>query len=259
MSNQRESQLKPFSLGIVVEDKQDMSDYIKVSPVEELPLLNGSLKDQKFKYEVKLPDAQGQMQESKVQGDTYIIAKWISFGGTNRNSAPDVYASETVQIYRFADTDEYYWTPVFREPKLRKLEKVLHTFSNVKKGVSDAFSKATSYWFEVSTKDKHIQLHTPKNNGEPFEYDIKLDTAKGIFTVQDNVGNIFTLDSSQSTITSQGLKKVIMKDTSGNNFVEVDGDSGSVNVKAVDQINLEAPMVNVKGTLLVNNIPMNVP
>lgn len=167
------SQLKPISLGIVLVDKPENSDIIDVFPSEQLPFTEGKLNN---------------------RPDTKINATWIPFGQSNRGTSPDVVAGETVQLYRFADTEDYFWTTIFKEPSLRRLERVLYAWSNVPdKGVVQ--DKENSYFVEVSTKDKWIHVHTATNDGEKCGYDVLIDTKNGRFTLADTLENIINLDS----------------------------------------------------------------
>lgn len=199
MMSERESKLKFYSLGIVAVNKEKKSDHIKVTPIEELTLSNGKLSEQKNIHKVELPDAKGIDRTSELESDMMLVAKWLAFGQSNRMTPPDVIAGETVIIFRFADTDEYYWTSIFREPGIRRLETVMYAFCNIPSG-QEAFNKETSYWLEVSTDEKHVKLHTSKNDGEPYEYDITLDTAKGSLLIDDNIGNTIELNSEQNKL-----------------------------------------------------------
>jgi hypothetical protein len=51
------------------------------------------------------------------------------------------------------------------------------------------------YWIEISTHRKNIRLHTSKNDGEPFAWDIQLDTKNGTFTIEDNDEGYFFYDA----------------------------------------------------------------
>lgn len=209
MLQDRESKLKLYSLGIVIITKPRGTDYIEVSPIEDLPLVDGLIEDLKYKYDVTLPDAKGKAVSSKVEGNNILKAKWIPFGHSNRMSAPDVVKNETVVIFRFADTDEYYWTTIFREPSIRRLETVLYAYGDLPIGLTP-FDKDSSYWAEVSTHDKYIQVHTSKSDGEPYEYDIIIETAKGSVTVKDDVGNYYKLDSPSGTITANANEHIVL-------------------------------------------------
>lgn len=222
MDNERSSKFIPYSLGIVVVDKARGSDQIKVYPVEELPQIEGKITDFKKDLKVTSTDIKGATSSSSVKGDAIIVAEWISPGNGNRNTSPDVIKNETVQIYRFADTDQYYWDTLFREPKLRRLETVCHMYGNLPKGM-EPFTKESSYWMEVSTHDQHIQVHTTKSNKEPFEYDIKLNTATGELLIKDDIGNQIYLSSR--------AHQIKMINTNGA-FYDMLGDNITINAPA---------------------------
>ena len=242
-----ESQLKLYSLGIVTEDKQRNSDYIKVTPIESLPLQSGPINQQVSQYNVSLPDSTGVKRAHQVTGDNHVVAKWIQIGSNNRITAPDVYHGETVSLYRYADTDEYYWTTMFREPSLRKKETVLYGYSN--QSGKGNFDKSSSYWAEVSTHDKHIHIHTSNNDGEPYGYDILLDTSTGKLTIADTIGNKLELDSSSSSInlttnTSVNIKSptvsIEASDIKLKGNIAIDGDINSTG-QATFAGNVNAP------------------
>lgn len=215
-----------YSYGIVAIDKERGSDDIKVVPIEEVSLTDSNteevrtmakgqgkanierkerkegntLSDKKVKYDVQLPDHQGVSRSESVSGDVMLVASWTPLCQSNRMTAPDVIEGETVMLFRVDDTDSYYWSTMMREPNIRRLETVCYMYGNLPDGISP-FDKNSSYWVEVSTHDQYVHLHTAKNNGEPFEYDIKLDTAKGTFELTDNSGNFIHLDSPTSKLT----------------------------------------------------------
>ena len=238
-----ESNLKLYSVGIVIEAKQRGSDQIKVSPMEALPLQKGDMTQDQRTYKSNVPDATGVKRVSQVQGSNHIVAKWIPDGNDNRITSPDVQPGESVKIYRFADTDEYYWATMFREPKLRKLETVLTAVSNLPG--SGTFNKDSAYWTEVSTHDSHIQVHTSQSNGEPYGYDIKLDAAAGKLTIQDTIGNVIVLDSAQSDVSITTNTSVHVKAPT------VSIESTEINFKA-STVNIEADDINLKGKVTID-------
>lgn len=200
MLRDAESILKIYSIGIVVNDKELNSDIIDVYPVEELPLAEGSLKDTKLEYEQELPDSMGVPNKAKVEGKNYVKAKWIPFGHSNRITAPDVYANEHVILFKYADTGEFYWTTIFREPMFRRLETVCYMYSDLKEKMKE-FTKDSSYWVEVSTHKGYIKVSTAKSNGEKFKYEIDINGKDGYFSVKDDAGNSITINSVVSEIT----------------------------------------------------------
>lgn len=230
-----ESLLKPFSIGIVIEDKQRGSDLVKISPMEQLAFQKGDMTSDKRQYQANTPNAAGVKQASQIEGSNFIVAKWFAQNSTNRLSAPDVYKGESVQLYRFADTDEYYWTAMFREPTLRKLETMLVGCSNNPGG--GAFTRDSSYYAEVSTHDSRVAIHTAQSNGEPYGYDIVIDAAQGVITIMDTVNNTITLDSRTNTIQLSAQAKV--------NVI-----APEVNIKAAT-VNIQGN-VNIKGNVAID-------
>lgn len=208
MSEERQSKYRFYSLGIVVEDKKDGNDFIKVTPIEEITMANGLISGVKSNYKVNTPDAKGVKRANNLEGDVTIIAKWAPFSESNRITSPDVRASETVMIFTFADTGEYFWIDLGREPKLRRLEKVCYAYSNKPSGL-DPFDKDSSYWVEFNTKDKSVKLHTANNDGEPFAYDIAIDSKNGTINLTDNAGVTVTIDSN-TQIATWKLKKLVV-------------------------------------------------
>ena len=237
MDTNNKSELRLYSLGIVVETKKDDTDLIKVSPTEILPLQNGLLSEQKRDYTVKMPNASGVQKSSEIKGDDVVVAKWIPFGHSNRITAPDVVEGETVILFRFADNDEYHWTTLFREPSLRRLETVMYAFSDIA-APGQAFDKDSSYYFEVSTKEKHVTFKTSKADGEPYAYLIDIDTGKGLMTVIDDVRNEVSINSKTGEIKVKTNEKVTIE-------------TKTAEIKA-SQINLKGP-VQITGALTVSS------
>lgn len=222
-----DSNLKLYSLGIVVETKPKHTDYILVSPIESLNIQEqGNIKDKSKSFEGNVKEIESSNFKTQLESTNYLRAKWLPFSNSNRITAPDVAASETVILFKFGNVDEYFWTTLFREPELRRLETVLYAYSNIPKGLKP-FDKSSSYWLEVSTRDKHVHLHTSNSDGEPYIYDVIVNTKTGYIHLKDNVGN----------------------------SIELNSHSGSVNLKAVASINLSAPAVNINANTITNNAP----
>ena len=237
------SGLRHYSLGIVVEDKAEGTDYAKICPIEELTLVNGLLKDATMDYEVDLPDAQGIKRKSTLNGASVVVAKWLPFSEGNRMTAPDVCERETVIIWRYADTQEFCWSTIFREPTIRRQETVCFALSNLKERLV-AFDKDTSYWSEWSTKHKYVKTHTADNDGELTTYDTIIDTLNGSHTTMDGHGNYVQIDSATDTITIKAVGKIVII---GDKSVDISS-TGPVSVTAGG-----TAVVNAKGNTTVNS------
>lgn len=194
------SSLKHYSLGIVIQDKAEGSDIIKVDPIESFTLDQGKITEDSRKYDSQLKDHKGVEKKQKLVGGSVIEAKWIAYGYSNRESAPDVYKNETVILYRFANDPRIYWTTIFREPTIRRLETVVYAYSNQPSGLVE-YDPDTSYWEKWDTRRKVIHRHTSDNDGEPFKYDIITNAKEGWHLITDDVGNFLRIDSSKTTNT----------------------------------------------------------
>ena len=254
MSPERLSGLKLYSLGIVVEDKAVGSDQVVVYPVEELPTVYGDIsKVQQNK--ASLPNAQGTVKTSQAQSQNTIIATWIPFGHSNRMTSPDVVKNETIAIFRYMDTSEYYWTTIFREPSLRRTETVVYAFGNIPTGIT-AFDSNTSYWYKVDTKNQIAQLHTAANNGEACGYDIIINTAQGTFTLQDTLGNNIVLNSPNGELDVNINKKVTVNTVdvvvNAKNSTTVNTTTSTIN--ASNSVNINTPQTNISGNVNVGGV-----
>ena len=214
-----ESGLRFYSLGIVVEDKPEGVDYILVSPVETLNIqAPGSIKEYSKSFKGNQKELESTDFKTEHESKNYERAKWLPLGHSNRISAPDVVANETVILFKFANVNDVYWTTLFREPALRRLEDVLYAFSNLPKGMG-AFDKNSSYWARFSTKGQFVHLHTSSNNKEHTTYDIKIDTKAGTLEVKDGKKNNILLDSPSNTLTINTQNAVNVNTTKEVNVV----------------------------------------
>lgn len=193
------SKLTPYSLGIVAENKKLNSKEIEVSPIEDLPMLDGELTGNITDYTAKATDAQGQPYQTETKIASTVTATWLAVGHPNRLTAPDVRRGEKVMLYRFADSDRLYWETLDNDLRFRKRETVVFGISATTDENAEP-SPENTYTIEVSTHRKHLRILTTQADSEPFAYEIKLDTGEGKFFIRDNIGNTILLDSAASQI-----------------------------------------------------------
>lgn len=205
------SELKLYSIGVVVEDKKLGEDIIYVTPIEKLSYSHGKIADIKETMTNTLPDLSGKVNNDEVEKTMVLKAAWIPFGHSNRITSPDVIKNETVILFKFSDTDEFYWTTIFREPKIRRLEKVTYMYGNLKEPLKE-WDKSSSYWHEVSTVegDKHIWFKTTRSDGEAFEYDININPTASTLEIFDNDKNGFYIDSKTGKVTVKAKTEIIL-------------------------------------------------
>ncbi len=199
MLDQKESALKLYSFGIVVEDKPRTTDVILVYPVEDIPFINGKISDFSDAVKQNIFDSKNTSKAVDIDLKATIEAKWISYGQSNRHSAPDVIKSETVLIFRFGETNKFYWTTVFNEPSIRRLETVV-TRVGATSSYGVTLGDSNSYTMVISAHDKFVRFTTSKANGEPVKYTLLLDLKTGKATFEDDKENSFNLDSIKGTL-----------------------------------------------------------
>lgn len=222
------SKLQIYGLGIVAANKPVTAKIIEVTPIEDLNFLDGEITDNVMEVSSKGKDAAGGSYETSIATTASIRAEWIPIGISNRVTPPDVRRGEHVVLYRFGDTDKYYWTTLRYDMYLRKLETVIYAFSNTQEEAVDGMAD-TTYFLEISTHKKIIHLHTSKSDGEPFVYDFQLNTKEGVFTIQDDIGNYFQFDSANVRIQA--------KNADGS---WIDMDRKTINMYAPEDINMRA-------------------
>lgn len=217
------SGLKFYSLGIVVkEDLESGNNDILVSPIETLNTQESSnIIKYKKEYKNFHPDEEGNITESEIEVKNYINATWLPLGQSNRSSAPDVVRNETVIIYKYKNVNKFYWTTTFFEPEIRRLEDVTYHYSNNREELEGG--KENAYTIRVNTKEKYIEIKTVDNDGEKTKYEVKIDTKEGVLYAKDSEGN-------KIEMTSEGV----------------------ITLKANQEINLDAPVVNISGNVNIS-------
>jgi hypothetical protein len=229
------SQLKFYSVGVVAANKKLSSKLIEVTPMEDLPFADGEITDNSVKYKSDSQDAEGKSYSVAVDSTVTVKAEWLPLGQSNRMTAPDVRRGETVMLYRFADADKFYWTTLRNDTRLRRLETVIYAFNAIQ--TEDVDGNADNmYWLEVSTHQKLVHFHTSKANGEPFAYDIQINTKDGCIVIKDDVGNYFSFDSK--------AHRLEMMNQDGSHL---DIDKTKIFLKSTDLIQMDSKTINLNG------------
>lgn len=196
------SALRFWSDGVVAQNKKLGSMEIEVIPLEKTPYLDKDLSATPAVAKTTGKDAFGSEYSVEAESRASIQATWLPLGGSNRITAPDVRRGESVSIVRFANQDKYYWVTTILGQKLRKLETVIWAFSGTK-DENAVVSPETHYFLEISTHRGQVTFHTSKANGEPYSYDLQIDTKNGKFHFQDDVSNSVYLNSAQARLKMQ--------------------------------------------------------
>ncbi len=206
------SQFRMVSIGYVAENKLRSTDAVEVSLTELRPMINGELVAGIQEDSVDCVDSFGNALTFKVKTSNTISAKWLG-DGTNRVSSPDVRRGEQVHLYQFGDTDMYYWKAVSMPGvNTRKLETVIHAFSNTTDENDNKLTAKNAWSEEISTQDGHWTRQTNKSNGEPFAYTQQINAKDGsVVIIADDAGAHQSLDSKED--------KHILETSSGGSLI----------------------------------------
>jgi len=188
------SQLDRYSIGIAAENKPLTSRHLNITPVEVLSALDGEINFAPQDNTVSGVDADGNRYEVKTTQDMTLTAEWLPLS-SNRVTPPDIRRGELVEIYRVADSDQFFWRCMGLRDDLRRLETVIFAFNGSPDEGSKGIDPATCYFMEVSTHKKTITVSTSQSNGEPFGYTAQINAGEGQVVLEDTIGNTLFLDS----------------------------------------------------------------
>lgn len=206
-----------YSFGIVAANKprggKDGTPelMLEVFPQEKFTMSAGEVTDNVTSTPVQGQDADGKAYQGKMESKPSITCMWLPIGEPNRVTPPDVRRNEQVLIYRYADTQYYFWSSAFNN-LIRKLETVTHWYSGTPDDGTDADTARTGengYIVEVSTHDGHILVSTSKKNGEAAAYTFAIDTKNGKVNLQDDLGSDIELDSVAGVLTATTENQII--------------------------------------------------
>lgn len=224
------SGLRMYAIGIVAKHKPEETDMIEVQPIERATTVSGKLDEASVEYDTKNTDHQGVASSLSLTAGATINARWIPLNHSNRITSPNVRAGETVMIYQYRDTDSFYWDTMFREPSIRRLERVLYAYCNIPDG-NEPFDKSSSYWMEFDTINKNITISTSKSDKEQYVYKIQLDAVNNKLLMGDSHGNRFGIDSPNNDVYMHDVKGAYYRTNDGHPVIH--GESLVIDVPIV--------------------------
>lgn len=188
--------LKMYSYGEVTANKESGSWTIAAKLTEKRYTVAEEAVTNPQKNVVEFDTGEGKAHIETVT-DNSIKARWLP-RNTNRITAPDVRRGDPVIIWKLGNK-QYFWEEL-SEGHNKRLETVVWAFSSNPDAEIDRETLKNAYFFSISTHEKHVRLVTTKHNGEPFAYNIELDTKEGVFKSEDDVGNIGYLNSAETEL-----------------------------------------------------------
>lgn len=189
---------------------KDSPGTITISPSEWTAMHDGEQTSNAVKVEYSATDQDGVASQGGFIADQIIEADWLQ-SGSNRLTPPDVRRGERVEILQVADADKFYWRSLGMDDNLRKLETVIFAISATRDESDTLLGPHNTYWIEFSTHSKRLAFSSCKADGEPYQYEMFIDMAEGLFQLNDDIGNFITLVSKLSLIHLQNDKGTFVK------------------------------------------------
>lgn len=249
---QTASNLRLVSIGQVAANKLRGSWDIEVTLLEKLPFIEGENTDNAEEKIQSGKGLNGAAYSAKGFATTTVRATWWPGENTNRRTAPDVRRNEIVSVFQFGDSDAYYWTTSKDGFHLRRLETVTYAWSADANNPPDP-KKNNCYYFEVSTHDGLVTFHTSKANGERTTFDMQYNTKEGLFTLTDDEGNYFHINTDRAFIELRNSRGSLIQLNGENGLIkipknltlDIGGDliqriAGSVLTKAGNDVSTDA-------------------
>lgn len=231
-----QSAFRIYAKAIVAANKPLRTRMIEVTDIENFPMMSGELTDNTKEFTAKGKDAEGNDSiDLNLKTTGSMMAEWYPLGNCNRTTAPDVRRGEEVLLFQFADSDNFYWMES-DDKGLRRLETITWRISNERDDAKPLDHKNT-YWLHMSTHEKMIHLQTTKSDGEPFAYQLRLNTKDGNLVFQDDDGNSIMFNSKERHI------QILNKDKS---LIEMN--KRVINIKSQDEVNIETRRYSLKAT-----------
>lgn len=185
--------------------------FLEVYCPELSGFADGEIISTPIDLETKGMDDTGNHYTCKIKTTNSIKTKWRQ-QGTNRITPPCVRRGERIEVWQYADADQYYWTTSGEDDWLRRLETVTHAYSATRDEKTKEITPDNSYWFQVNTHDKQVVLETSQADGEPFKHAMQIDTKNGNFHYRDSAGNYIQVEAQTNRITVEtggGAKMVL--------------------------------------------------
>lgn len=189
-----------FSIGYVAVDKEPDSPYARIIPIETTPQLDGILEDGNITIQFEGIDEEGDPIVGELNSSNAIVPKWIG-SDSQRMTPPNLVKGEVVNIYKYGDTDRYYWAARNIKAHLRDQEHVVFLVAAKKDNDRAYLTLENAYSFVLSSRNKVIQLRMTTDNGEVAGYTTLFDGANGIGTIRDTCGQEITIESLKNRIT----------------------------------------------------------
>lgn len=190
------SQLKRYSLGVVVADKPDDTHFIKVIPIEWSFAEPTKIEDVVDTHDITV-NVEGGEETLTAKVSNGVTAKWLQTNG-NKVLSPRVKKNDHVYLYRLGDTDIYFWEDL-NITNVKRTERNIWAFNADPNGpIKDDLSNADV--LEWDTEKGHITLTTATSNGEPFNWVLQINKMDGYALLQASSDDVIYINAKDTDI-----------------------------------------------------------
>lgn len=194
MSDIDVSRFQLVSIGIALSNVDKNGDEITVLMLEKTFGLNDEINHEQKDDTVVYKDHDEESVTLQFKTSGGVKAKWMRMSQPNRATAPNIRRGAKVLVYQFDKTDKYFWEVYENNARLMATEHIVYRFKASNKDDQEP-SLDNCYWFAVSTVDRQVIFETSKANGEKTKWHLSFDNNTGLFTVRDENGTGFQIDS----------------------------------------------------------------
>ena len=201
------------SRGYAAENLELGQNFLEVFCPELSGFADGEIDSKPVESQTQGQDSRGNNYTVKITTSNSIKTKWRQ-QGTNRITPPCIRRGERIEVWQYADTDVYYWTPSGEDDHLRRKETVTWAFSNTEDETTKELTPENSYWGQVNTHEKVVTFETSQSGGEPLKHTMQIDAKKGNFSYSDSAGNYVQVEGVDNKITVEngdGSKLILDK------------------------------------------------
>lgn len=186
-----------IGIGYALSNREMKSKEIEVFLPEQSNMRDGELIPGTADLSYDLSDINAMTVSGKITTSNTITALWLPMSSWVA-MPPSIRRGERVLVYRMADTDVFYWKELGLDDGLRRRDTIIIALSNTQDESTKYLTFENSYWLEFSTLTKKIALVTNKSDGEPFAYQVYIDTKEGRVVKQDDIGNFTEMVSAEN-------------------------------------------------------------
>ena len=241
-SNDKESAVRLYSIGIVAENKPRNSLECEFTLREILPSLDGELRANMTNRSSVTTDSTGKTVTGNITASTSIRATWLGLAASNRKTPPDMMRGDTAYIYTISNSDKYYWVDL--PSANRTLETAIYQFG-ANPNYANKLDNTNAYTFVISGHDGQISFTTTQANGEADTYAFQIDTKAGTMLLTDGSGNTLGIDSKS---------KLAYVKNSMDSCIVLDGKKATlkadeIEISASSKLTLKSAFIYLKGLI----------